>query len=69
MDFSGAIFEIVKNQNCLFYSQGEKFKVTGRSVFMMGKPSCLTLMSDITEALVKCQGAARSKENVAEHSF
>jgi CRP/FNR family transcriptional regulator, cyclic AMP receptor protein len=69
MNFLEASFEIIKNQNCLFYSLGDKFKVTGRSVFMMGKPSCLTLMSDITEALVKCQGASRSKDLMVEHLF
>jgi CRP/FNR family transcriptional regulator, cyclic AMP receptor protein len=69
MNFSESSFEIVKNQNCLFYSMGDKFEVTGRSVFMKGKPTCLTLMSDITEALVKCQGASHSKEGLSEHFF
>jgi CRP/FNR family transcriptional regulator, cyclic AMP receptor protein len=69
MNFLEASFEIVKNQDCPFYNLGDKFKVTGRSVFMMGKPSCLTLMSDITEALVKCQGSSRAKDPLIEHSF
>ncbi len=53
----------------MFYSLGDKFKVAGRSVFLMGKPVCLTLMSDMTEALVKCQGGSGSKSGNEDYSF
>ncbi len=69
MNFLESSFEIIKNQNCQLYDVGNRFKVAGRSVFMMGKPSCLTLMSDLTEALVKCQGVSQTQEHILEYAF
>lgn len=69
MDFSESTLEIIKCQNCPIYSLGEEFKVAGRSIFLQGKPTCLTLMSDITEALVKCQGLSMPKQRKDEYLF
>jgi len=69
MDFLESTFEIVKSQDCPFYNTGDKFNLTGRSIFLLGKPTCLTLMSDVTEALVKCQSLSRPQEHKDEHLF
>lgn len=61
MDFKESCFQIIKNHNCPLYQNADEFKVAGRSVSLMGKPACLTLMSDITAALVSVQGGQAQK--------
>lgn len=61
MDFKESSFQIIKNHNCPFYQNNDEFKVVGRSVSLMGKPACLTLMSDITAALVNAQSQQTEK--------
>ncbi|MDA3896912.1 MAG: DUF4388 domain-containing protein [Desulfobacteraceae bacterium] len=56
MDFKESSFKIIKNYNCPLYENGDEFKVVGRSVSLLGRPTCLTLMGDVTSALVTCQG-------------
>jgi len=70
MNFKRSGFEIIENRNCPFYQKGDKFTVLGRSISLLGKPTCLTLMSDVTQTLVNCQNSENSKtaEN-AKHEF
>lgn len=56
MNFAQSHFKITKNMDCPFYVEGDMFTVMGRSISLLGKPTCLTLMSDIMEVLVSCQG-------------
>ncbi|MFZ2630924.1 MAG: cyclic nucleotide-binding domain-containing protein [Desulfosalsimonadaceae bacterium] len=51
MDFKESRFEVVNNNNCPVYQAGDEFKILGRTLSLMGKPACLTLMSDVTTAL------------------
>ncbi len=70
MDFKESSFEIIKNHNCPLYQNGDEFTVVGRSISLIGKPTCLTLMSDVTAALVKSQGTRTIKNPVnTEHVF
>ncbi|MBC2714523.1 MAG: DUF4388 domain-containing protein [Desulfobacteraceae bacterium] len=70
MDFKESSFKIIKNHNCPFYQNGDEFKVVGRSISLMGKPTCLTLMSDVMAALVNCQGIQTIiKSAPREHVF
>ena len=46
--------EIIKNNNCPLYQTGDEFRIVGRSISLMGKSACLTLMSDVTIALAAC---------------
>jgi len=66
MDFKESSFIIIKNHNCPLYENGDVFKVVGRSISLMGKPTCLTLMGDVTSALVDCQD--RAKKNNSENT-
>ena len=43
--------EVIKSNNCPLYQTGDEFKIAGRSISLMGKSACLTLMSDMTTAL------------------
>ena len=61
MNFKKTSFKVVENRNCPFYQQGDLITVFGRSVSLQGKPTCLTLMSDITETLVNHQKLDKSK--------
>ena len=63
MNFKESSFKIVKNHNCPLYQNGDEFKVVGRSISLMGKPTCLTLMSDVTAALASCQGKQAIKSS------
>jgi len=56
MNFKESSFKIIKNHNCPLYQNEDEFTVVGRSISLMGRPICLTLMSDVTAALVSCQG-------------
>jgi len=70
MNFKESSFKIIKNYNCPLYENGDEFKVTGRSVSLMGRPTCLTLMGDMTAALVTCQGTLTvNSTKHAEHVF
>lgn len=70
MDFKESSFKIIKNHNCPLYQNGEEFKVLGRSIALSGKPACLTLMSDVMEALINCQGIQTVIQSApAEHIF
>jgi len=70
MDFKDSNFEIIKNHNCPLYQTKDRFNVDGRSVSLMGKPACITLISDITQALLTCQGLqSKQKKQNAEHTF
>ena len=55
MNFKESRFEIVANNNCPLYQKGDEFKITGRSISLMGKDACLTLMNDVTTALIAFQ--------------
>jgi len=61
MNFAQSYFKITKNLDCPFYAAGDTFKVMGRSISLLGKPTCLTLMSDITEVLVSFHGVTPPK--------
>ncbi len=70
MNFKECSFQIIKNHNCPLYQNGDEFKVVGRSISLMGKPTCLTLMSDVAAALVNCQGMQTiNNPGGAEHIF
>jgi len=70
MNFAQSCFKITKNMDCPFYAEEDIFKVMGRSVSLLGKPTCLTLMSDITEVLVSCQSPLPSKTGQKiKHTF
>lgn len=69
MNFKESSFKIIKNYNCPLYQNGDEFKVTGRTASMLGRATCLTLMGDITAALVTCQGtltvnSSKKKEHI-----
>lgn len=57
MNFKDARFEIVKNFNCPLYQVGDVFKVSGRTLSIMGKSVCLSLMADMTAVLLGIQNA------------
>jgi len=69
MDFKESNFQIIKNHNCPLYQNGDEFKVAGRCVSLMGKPVCLTLMSDITAALVTAHGKQTAKNPNPPQTF
>jgi CRP-like cAMP-binding protein len=70
MDFKESSFQIIKNHNCPLYRNGDEFKVVGRSISMMGKPTCLTLMSDVMATLIECQGIQTIVQSAPpEHIF
>ena len=70
MNYKESSFQIIKNYNCPFYQDGDEFQVVGRSISMLGKPTCLTLMSDVMAALVECQGIQTIvKSAPPEHFF
>lgn len=70
MNFAQSYFKITKNMDCPFYAAGDTFKVMGRSISLLGKPTCLTLMGDVTEALVTCQGTSSPKTGLKlKHTF
>ncbi len=70
MNFAQSHFKITKNMDCPFYVVGDTFTVMGRSISLLGKPTCLTLMGDVTEVLVSCQGASSPKTGPRrKHTF
>jgi CRP/FNR family transcriptional regulator, cyclic AMP receptor protein len=66
MNFTQSYFKITKNMDCPFYAEGDMFTVMGRAIAMQGKPTCLTLMSNVTEVLVSFQGPAHPR---LKHTF
>ena len=62
MNFKESCFEVIKNSNCPLYLAGDEFKTVGRSISLMGKPACLTLMNDVTTVLAASQN---SRQGVA----
>ncbi len=44
-------FVIIANAKCPIYQVGDEFTLTGRSLTLMGKPACLTLMDDVIQAV------------------
>lgn len=70
MNFTQSHFKITKNMHCPFYAEGDMFTVMGRSIAMLGKPTCLTLMSDVTEVLVSRQGPPSPRTGLKlKHTF
>lgn len=51
MDYPESAFVIIENKTCPLYNLGDEFKLKGRSLSLMGKQVCLTLMGDISRAL------------------
>jgi len=69
MNFKESSFIIIKNHNCPLYENGNEFNVLERSISIGGKPACLTLMSDLTEALLACQGVQATGDEEKDHIF
>ncbi len=61
MNFKQSYFKVTKNMDCPFYAVGDVFTVMGRSITLLGKPTCLTLMSDITQILVSLQRSSQPR--------
>jgi CRP-like cAMP-binding protein len=51
MNLKKSRFKIVLNNNCPMYQIGDEFKIIGRTMSLIGKSACLTLMSDVIAAL------------------
>lgn len=70
MNFKESGFKIIKNNNCPLYQNGDEFTVVGRSISLMGKPTCLTLIRDVTTALLNFQGRqSKNKPVNTDHIF
>lgn len=63
MNFKEIRFKIVLNNHCPLYQAGDEFKIIGRTMSLMGKSACLTLISDMTTALTPFQEAALPAES------
>ncbi|MCU0599310.1 MAG: cyclic nucleotide-binding domain-containing protein [Desulfobacterales bacterium] len=44
-------FIIIANSKCPIYQAGDELNLNGRSLALMGKPACLTLMDDLIQAV------------------
>jgi CRP/FNR family transcriptional regulator, cyclic AMP receptor protein len=44
-------FTIIVNNKCPLYKLGDEFRLSGRSLSLMGKSTCMTLMEDIRKTL------------------
>ncbi|MEZ4549890.1 MAG: DUF4388 domain-containing protein [Desulfobacterales bacterium] len=70
MDFKTSGLRIIENQNCPLYQEGDAFKVAGRTISLLGKPTCLTLMRDVLSELTQCQGGPLQKGPITKkHEF
>jgi CRP/FNR family cyclic AMP-dependent transcriptional regulator len=58
---SASGFVIVFNKNCPLYAMGDEFELKGRSLFLQGKPACLTLMDDIMQTIESHMSPLKSK--------
>jgi CRP/FNR family transcriptional regulator, cyclic AMP receptor protein len=66
MNFTQSYFKVTKTMDCPFYTVKDIFTVMGRSIALLGKPTCITLMGDITQVLVTLQGSAQPRH---KHTF
>ncbi len=44
-------FTVISSNHCPLYSSGDEFRLDGRTLFLQGKPVCLTLMDDIMRSI------------------
>ena len=51
MDLFDYSFIIIVNNKCPLYKLGDEFRLSGRSLSLMGKSTCMTLMEDIRKTL------------------
>jgi uncharacterized repeat protein (TIGR04076 family) len=63
MNFKETRIQVATNNNCPLYQTGDEFKIIGRTMSLMGKAACLTLMNDVVSSLTAFQKGIETSQS------